>query len=59
MTNLLTILVVLFVALLVIVPMVERFAPRPTPEQTQRMSRWILPLVGLSLIIALIKQLMG
>lgn len=59
MANLLTILAVLFVALLVIVPMVERFAPHPTPEQTQRLSRWILPLVGISLVIALIKQLMG
>ncbi|CAA0090402.1 Uncharacterised protein [Zhongshania aliphaticivorans] len=59
MAQLLTILAVLFIALIVLVPIIERFGPRPSPEQQAKISRWILPLVGISLIIALFKSFMS
>ncbi|POP51334.1 hypothetical protein D0911_18355 [Zhongshania marina] len=59
MGNLLTILAFLFIALIVLVPVIEKFAPRPSPEQQAKISRWILPLVGLSLILALFKSFMS
>lgn len=59
MANLFTILAFLFIALLVLVPLIERFAPRPSPEQQSKISRWILPLVGLSLVVALFKSFMS
>ncbi|AKH69169.1 hypothetical protein IMCC21906_01491 [Spongiibacter sp. IMCC21906] len=57
--NLLIIIAVLMVALLVIVPLIEKYSPQPSPETQQRMSRWILPLVGLGLVLALARQCMG
>ncbi|WP_269620369.1 hypothetical protein [Zhongshania sp. BJYM1] len=59
MANLVTILAFLFIALLVFVPLIERFAPRASPEQQSKISRWILPLVGLSLVVALFKSFMS
>jgi hypothetical protein len=59
MANLITILAVLFIALMVLVPMIERFGPRPSSEQQVKIRRWILPLVGLSLALALLKSFMG
>jgi hypothetical protein len=59
MTNLLTILAILFIALIVLVPLIEKFAPRPSPEQQANIRRWILPLVGLSLVLALFKSFMS
>jgi hypothetical protein len=59
MANLITILAVLFIALMVLVPMIERFGPRPSPEHQVKIRRWILPLVGLSLALALFKSFMG
>lgn len=59
MGNLLTILAFLFIALIVLVPVIEKFAPRPSPKQQAKISRWILPLVGLSLILALFKSFMS
>ncbi|MBQ0758966.1 MAG: hypothetical protein KBT72_04840 [Zhongshania sp.] len=59
MGNLLTILAFLFIALIVLVPLIEKFGPRPSPEQQSKIRRWILPLVGLSLILALFKSFMS
>lgn len=59
MANLLTILAILFIALMILVPVIERFAPQPSPEQQSKIRRWILPLVGLSLALALLKSFMG
>ena len=43
------------VALMVVVG--ERFAKPMEPEQIQRFSRWIFPLVGLVLVLSLLKYL--
>lgn len=56
MSTLFTLIGVLVLALFIVVPLVERFGPRPSPEQTQKISRWILPLVGLSLVLALARE---
>ncbi|WP_373083112.1 hypothetical protein [Zhongshania sp.] len=56
MTTLLSVLAVLAIALIVIIPLIERFAPKANPEQQAKLSRWILPLVGISLAIALFKS---
>jgi hypothetical protein len=56
MATLLSILALLFITLLLIIPLIERFAPRPNAEQTTKISRWILPLVGIMLVIGLFKS---
>lgn len=59
MSTMLTLVAAIFIALFLLLPLIEKFSPRASPEQQQRLSRWILPLVGLSLVIALIKHLTG
>ncbi|MCB5228299.1 hypothetical protein JAO78_015950 [Alishewanella sp. 16-MA] len=53
------ILAVLFLALMILVPVMEKFAKKgDTAEQDYRKySRWILPLVALVLIAQLLKML--
>ena len=58
MSTLLMILLVLFAALALIIPLLERHAKPMSNEQQQKLSRWFLPLVGIGLVIALIQQLM-
>lgn len=55
--TLVNILGILFLSLIIIIPLLERFGPRPSEEQTQKISRWILPLIGLLLLIQLIAYL--
>ncbi|MBD2858224.1 hypothetical protein IB286_04320 [Spongiibacter sp. KMU-158] len=57
--NLLIILGLLFLSLFLIIPLLEKRAPQLSSEQQQRLSRWILPLVGLSLVIALFKHFLS
>ena len=49
--NVLIILGVLFVALVVIVPLIEKSNMRMSEEQMSKWGRWILPLVILVLVI--------
>ena len=49
----LAILAVLFIALIVIVPMLEKSSVRISPETQRKFSRWIIPLIFLVLIIQL------
>ncbi|MBU3006002.1 hypothetical protein [Paraglaciecola arctica] len=50
----LTILAVLFIALVVIVPLIERSNFRMSSEQMGKLGRWILPLLVIMAIIQLI-----
>ncbi len=50
----LTILGVLFLALIILVPLMERFAKPMKDDELSRISRWVLPLVALLLVIQLI-----
>lgn len=54
MPNIILILLILFVALFVMVTLLERFGKKQSEEEVSRLSRWILPLVGLLLVLQLI-----
>ena len=47
------ILAVLFIALIVIVPMIEKSSVRISQETQAKFARWILPLVVVALVIQL------
>lgn len=51
----LIILAVLFIALIVIVPLLERSKTRISDESVSKMSRWVLPLL---LVLALVQFFM-
>ena len=55
MNNLMLILLLIFAGVAVMVVVGERFAKPADPEQMQKISRWIMPLVGLSLVLGLLK----
>lgn len=57
--NLLLILGILFVALIVVIPLLERFAKPQDDEKISSMSRWILPLIGLLAVMQLVMYMMG
>lgn len=57
--TLLLILSGLLLALIVLLPLIERYAPQPSPETQNRLSRWILPLVALGLVLAMLRQCGG
>lgn len=54
---LITILGVLFLALFVIVPLVEKHGKRHSPEELGKLSRMIMPLLGIILVASLIKMM--
>nr|WP_193362868.1 hypothetical protein [Aliiglaciecola lipolytica] len=54
----LIILGVLIIALLIVVPLLERSNFRMSNQQMSKMSRWILPLVMLMVVIQLIMYYM-
>jgi len=48
------ILLVLFAALIIILPLIEKWGPQANEEQLAKLSRWFIPMVGLLLILSLI-----
>jgi hypothetical protein len=50
----LIILAVLFIALVIIVPLIERSTFRMSSEQMSKLGRWILPLLVIMLSIQLV-----
>ena len=56
MTNLIIILAVLFASLFLFINLTERFAKPMEPEKVAQLSRWILPLVGLLIVIQLFRH---
>ena len=59
MSNLLMILGVLFIALFVLTKVLEGRAEPLTGEQQQRLSRWIIIALVISLLLSLGRTLMG
>ena len=59
MTNLISLLFFIFVGVFLMVFLVERFAGDTDPEKAARLSRWIMPLVGLMLILSILKFFLG
>lgn len=56
LTNLVIILAVLFGALFLFIHLTERVAKPLDAKQAARLSRWILPLVGMALVIQLFRH---
>ncbi|MEP0203488.1 MAG: hypothetical protein ABJ084_04500 [Halioglobus sp.] len=54
MGNLALILLLVFAGVAAMVFFGERFARPADPEQMQRLSRWLVPLVGLMLVLSAI-----
>ena len=53
MTNLFLLLLAIFGGIALLSIVLQRFASPMEPERVQRISRWIYPLVGLSLVLAM------
>lgn len=49
---------VLFLALIVIVPLIERSKMRISAQAAGKLSRWIWPLVMIALVLQLIRMMM-
>ena len=58
MATMLALVAAIFISLFLLVPLIEKYAPRASPEQQQRISRWILPLVAVGIVVALIQHLL-
>ncbi len=54
MNTLFFLLLFIFGGVALMVVLGERFAKPMEPEQVQKLSRWIMPLVALSLVISLL-----
>jgi cadmium resistance protein CadD (predicted permease) len=54
--NLLLILGILFVSLFAFIYLTERVAKPMDPEKVAKLSRWIIPLVALSILIQLFRS---
>jgi cadmium resistance protein CadD (predicted permease) len=59
MLNLLLILVLLFAVLAILLPLLEKRGKEMSPEQMQRMSRWLIPLIAIALVLQAIRYFMG
>jgi len=55
MNNLLLILLFIFGGVALMVVLGERFGTPADPERQQQLRRWIMPLVGLMLVLSLVK----
>jgi len=55
MNTLLLLLLFIFGGVALMVVLGEKFAKPLPPEKLQRLSRWILPLVGLSILIQMFR----
>jgi hypothetical protein len=53
MGNLLLILLFIFSGVALMVVLGPRFAKPANPEQMQRLQRWLMPLIGLMLVLSL------
>jgi len=56
---LLKILGILFLALIIIIPLVDRFGKKQSDEEVSKISRWILPLVMLLAVLQLVFYMVG
>lgn len=56
MGTLLTILAVLFLGLIIIVPLIEKYAPKGDTRDYSHITRWIIPLVALLIVLQLVRH---
>ncbi len=59
MTTLITILAVLFLSLIVVIPLVEKYTKKHGPIQTGNMHRYIFPLLAVLLVLGVLRYYMG
>jgi|GEM_PF-1309436 len=52
--SLFKILSLLAVALLVLIPLIERYGPQPDDAKLRRINRWVIPLVATLLLLQLL-----
>ncbi|GAB2189739.1 hypothetical protein MAH1_13470 [Sessilibacter sp. MAH1] len=52
--NLLLILGILFIALFILIPVLERYGKSYSPEEVSKISRWAMPLVALLIIVQIL-----
>lgn len=55
MNNLVVLLLCIFAGVALMVVLGERFGSPADPERMRRLQRWLLPLVGLALVLSLLK----
>lgn len=55
MGPLLMILAVLFLALIIIIPLVEKYAPKGERRDYGNITRWLIPLMALVLVLQLLR----
>ncbi len=53
---LLAILAVLFLALIIIVPLVEKYAPKGESRDYSKISKWLIPLMAVALVLQLFRH---
>lgn len=56
MLNLISVLAVLFLALFIIVALLEKYAPRQSSEEVGKLSRFIIPLIALVIVLQAIRH---
>lgn len=56
MDTLLTILAVLFLGLIIIVPLIEKYAPKGETRDYSHITRWIIPLMALLIVLQLVRH---
>jgi hypothetical protein len=54
MNNLFAILLFIFIGVALMVVLGERFGSQPDPRRLQQLRRWLMPLVGLMLVLSLV-----
>jgi cadmium resistance protein CadD (predicted permease) len=56
MNNLLLLLLFIFGGVALMVVLGERFAKPADPERMQQLSRWLMPLVGIALVLGMLNH---
>ena len=59
MGTLLIILGVLFLALIIVIPLVEKYAPKGESRDYSKVTRWIIPLLMVLLVLQLLRHAFG
>ncbi len=59
MNTLVLLLLIIFGGVALMVVLGERFAKPMEPEKLQKWTRWIIPLVALSIVIQMVRYWMG
>ncbi|MDI9244691.1 hypothetical protein [Marinobacter sp. CHS3-4] len=59
MGTLIIILAVLFLSLIVVIPLIEKYAPKSEGQDFSKYSRWIIPLLMLLLVAQLLRYAFG